>query len=71
MLRKFSVQKRELWQIIKVRRDKMIGHLLCHDSLTKNVLEGSVEDYIGRERPKMKYMKQIMIDKGKDSYKEL
>jgi len=28
-------EKRELWHTIKVRRDKSIGHLLCHDSLTK------------------------------------
>jgi hypothetical protein len=45
----------------------MIGHILRHDSLTKNVIEG----YIGRGRPIMEYMKQIMIDMGKNSYREL
>jgi len=66
-------EKRELWHIIKVRRDKMIRHLLRHDSLTKSVIEGDVEGHIRRERPRMKYMKQIMIDMGKTirSYKDL
>jgi hypothetical protein len=45
----------------------MIGYTLRHDSLTRNVIEG----YIGRGRPRMEYMKQIMIDMGKDNYKEL
>jgi len=31
-------EKRELWHTIKVRRDKMTGHLLRHDSLTKSVV---------------------------------
>jgi len=30
-------EKRELWYTIKVRRDKMTGHLLLHDSLTKSI----------------------------------
>jgi hypothetical protein len=49
----------------------MIGHILRHDSLTRNVIEGDVEGYIGRGRLRMEYMKQIMIDTGKDNYKEL
>jgi len=48
----------------------MIGHILRHDSLTRNVIEGDVEGYIGRGRPRMEYTKQIMIDMRKDSYKE-
>lgn len=43
----------------------MIRHILRYDSLTNNVIEGDV-DYIGRGRPKMEYMKQIIIDMGKD-----
>lgn len=45
----------------------MIGHLIRHDSSTKSVIEGNVEGYIGRTR--MEYMKQIMIEIEKDSYK--
>lgn len=37
-------------------------NILRHDSLMKNVIEGDVEDYIGRGRLRMNYMKQIMID---------
>jgi len=64
-------EKRQFWHRIKVRINKMIGHILRHDSLTKNVIESDVEGYIRRGRPRMEYMKQIMIDMGKDSYKEL
>jgi hypothetical protein len=35
-------EKWELWHIIKVRRDKMIGYIIRDDSLTKNVIEGSI-----------------------------
>jgi len=48
-----------------------MGHILRHDNLTKNVIEGDVEGYIGKGRPRMEYMKQILIDMVKDSYKEL
>jgi hypothetical protein len=49
----------------------MIGHIRRHDNLTRNVIEGDVEGYIGKGRPRIEYMKQIMIDMGKDNYKEL
>lgn len=45
----------------------MIGHLLYHNSLTKRVIEGD----IGRGSLRIEYMKQIMIDMGKTSYKQL
>jgi len=41
----------------------VIEHLLHHDSLTIVAIE--------RERPRMEYTKQIMMDMKKDSYKEL
>jgi len=49
----------------------MIGHILRHDCLTKNVIEGDVEGYIGRGRSRMEHMKQIIMNMGKNSYKEL
>jgi len=64
-------EKKVLWHTIKVRRAKMIGHLPRHESLSKTVIEGDVEGHIGRERPRMEYMKQIIMDMGKNSYKEL
>lgn len=49
----------------------MVGHILHHDSLTKNDIEGDIEGNIGRGKPRMEYTKQIMMDMRKDSYKEL
>lgn len=40
-------EKRVLWYNIKVRRDKMIWHLLHHDNLLKIVIEGNVVGHIG------------------------
>ncbi|KAF0764776.1 craniofacial development protein 2-like [Aphis craccivora] len=48
----------------------MIGHLLRHESISKSVIEGDIEGHIGRGRPRIEYMKQILIDTGKNSYKE-
>lgn len=59
-----------MWHSIKVRKDKIIVYLPRHDSLTKSVIEGDVEGYIGWGRPKMEYIKQIMVDMEKDNYKE-
>jgi hypothetical protein len=65
-------EKRQSWHhSIKVRRYNMLGHILRYDSLTKNVIEGDVEGYIGSRRPMMEYMKKCMVDIGKDSNKEL
>lgn len=44
---------REFWYTIKGRKDKIIGHLLRHDSTTKSVIEDDNENHIGRGRPKM------------------
>lgn len=46
-------EKREFWHTIKVRRDKIIGHLLRYDSITKSVKNGDNEGQIGRGRPRM------------------
>jgi len=64
-------EKKAIWYTIKVRRANMIRHLLRHDSLLKTVIEGNVDGHIGRGKPRMEYMKQIIIDMGKNSYKEL
>lgn len=66
-------EKLKSWHSIKVRRNKMIGHVIVirHDSSTKSIVDGNVEGYIRRRRPRMEYMKQIMIDRRKDTYKGL
>jgi hypothetical protein len=53
------------WYTIKVRREKMVRHLLLRDSQTKIVIEGDIDDHIGRGSPRMVDVKQIMIDMGK------
>lgn len=48
----------------------MIGHSLRHDSLTKSVIEGDVEGYIGRGKLRMKYIKKNCGGHGMNSYKK-
>ncbi|VVC40587.1 Reverse transcriptase domain [Cinara cedri] len=68
-IEKRKLEAFEMWCYL--RRAKIIGHLLRHESLSKTVIEGDVEGHIGKGRPRMEYMKQIIIDMGKNSYKEL
>jgi hypothetical protein len=37
--------------------------------ISKTIIKGDVEGYIRKERPRMEYIKQIMIDIGKKNYK--
>lgn len=60
-------ETRELCHSIKEKKDKMIGHILHHNSLTKSIIKSDVEGNIERRRPRVEYMKQIMIYVDKDS----
>lgn len=50
-------KKRKLWRNIKIKREKMIEYLLGLDSLMKSVIEGDIEGYIEKDRPRTEYMK--------------
>lgn len=56
-------KKRQIWKIITKRRDNMIGHMLL-----KLIIEGYVDGKIGRGRPRMEYISQIMKDMEIGSY---
>lgn len=49
----------------------MVGHLLRRVSQTKSFRESDVEAHIVGGRPRMGYIKQIMMDTGYDGYEEL
>jgi hypothetical protein len=48
-----------------------VWSIALYNCTMKNVIEGDVKGYIGRGRTRMEYMKQIMTDMGKDSYKDV
>ncbi|VVC38382.1 Hypothetical protein CINCED_3A003431 [Cinara cedri] len=53
------------------RRKKWIGHLIRNNSWITTIIEGKIEGKPGRGRPRQAYMKQIMLDIGRESYIEL
>ena len=63
-----AMVRKKLWKQIQIRRDKMIGHILRHDSLVKIIIEGSIEGKNFRGRPRMEYMTQIREDVSKSSF---
>ena len=65
---KRAMARRKLWKQIQTRRDKMVGHILRHDSLLKTIIEGNIEGKNARGRPRLEYMTQIREDVGKSSY---
>ncbi|VVC31428.1 Hypothetical protein CINCED_3A000591 [Cinara cedri] len=62
--------QRQIWKSIQSRRDKMIGHILRHESLSKKILEGDVKGHVARGRPRAEYMTQIMQYTNKGNYKD-
>jgi len=63
--------KRHLWKSIQSRRDKIIGHILKHESLLRTIFERELEGHVGWGRLRTKYMTQIIKDMNKRSYKDL
>ena len=64
-------EKRSLWQHLKKRRDRLVGHILRHGGLVHKVLEGSVGGKNGVGRPRLEYSKHIQRDVGCSSYTEM
>ena len=60
-----------LWNSLKRRRDKLIGHNVRHPGILLLLLEGKVEgkNWVGRHR--VPYIKQIVQDVGCKSYVEM
>ncbi|XP_016657006.1 uncharacterized protein LOC107882714 [Acyrthosiphon pisum] len=64
-------EKRSIWTTIVERRKKWIRHLIRNNTWITTIIEGKPEGKPGRERPRQSYMKQIMMNIGRVSYKEL
>ena len=56
---------------LKGRRAKFIRHILRHNGLVKRITEGTIEGKNHRGRPRLDYMKQLMVDMNCTSYCEL
>ena len=60
-----------IWNYLKRRRDKLIGHNIRHPGILMLMLEGMVEgkNWVGRHR--FPYIKQIWEDVGCKNYREM
>jgi len=63
--------QRCLWNMLTNRRDRLVGHILRHESLTNTVLEGMVEGENCRGRQRMEYLPQIAEDVSCRNYAEV
>ena len=52
--------KRSLFQTVKQRKLSFFGHIMRHDSLQRNLLEGMVEGKRGRGRPRLQWSDNIL-----------
>ena len=64
-------EEKSFLQNLKGRRAKFIGHILWHNGLVKRIIEGTIEGKNHRGRPRLDYMKQLMVDMNCTSYCEL
>jgi len=70
-IRKRAQEKRVLWNNIVQRSDRLIGYLLRHEDLLKNVTECTVEEKICRGRPRPSFILQIVSDVRYKNYTEM
>ena len=64
-------EERSLWGTLKRRRDKMIGHILRHEGIVRDILEAETGFKRGRGRPRLQYYNQIVTDVGCTSFRQM
>jgi hypothetical protein len=61
-------EERLLLQILKNRYHLRIGHIIRHNKLVVNILEGAMSVKMSVGRPRLQYLKQVASNTGADSY---
>lgn len=61
-------EERKIWSHIKKRRMQMIGHIVRRNGILKTLIEGKISGKNPRGRPRLQYMKQLILDSGSSSY---
>ena len=64
-------KERSFLNTIKIRRDRMVGHILRHRGLVRDILEAEVGVKRGRGRPRLDYCSQIVEDVGCRIFSEM
>lgn len=64
-------EERNIWKTVKKRRNRMVGHLLRHEGLVRDILEAEVGIKRRRGRPRLDYCSQIVRDVGCSTFREM
>jgi hypothetical protein len=61
-------EERLILKILKNRRHSWIGHIIRHNELVVNILEGAISGKKAVGRPRLQYLKQVARNTAADSY---
>jgi hypothetical protein len=64
-------EKRKIVRVVGMSKVKFIGHLLRHNGLVTNIMEGRVLVKQNRGRPTLSYIKNLMKELFCNSYAEM
>jgi hypothetical protein len=64
-------EKRTILRVVGMRKVKLIGHLLRHNSFVTNIMEGRVLGKESRGRLVLSYIKNLMKELFCNSYAEM
>ena len=61
-------EKRSLLKTLSRRRENLVGHILRHVGLFKTFVEGQMEGKMGKGRPRMSFIEQVIKDVKEKRY---
>ena len=64
-------ERRSLMESIQRRKIKLIGHLIRHNEVMKNIFEGKIQVRRSRGRPRISYFKDILTTMNASSYSHM
>jgi hypothetical protein len=64
-------EKRTILRVVEMRKVKLIGHLLRHNSFVTNIMEGRVLGKESRGRPRISYITNLMKELFCNCYAEM
>jgi len=66
-----KIEENSFLKIVKIRRTKLIGHIIRYNSLLNRILKCAIENRNSREIPSLGFISQVIKDTDFGSYCEL
>lgn len=64
-------ERRIIWNVLRKRRNKWIGHIIRHNSFMVKLIEGKLKWKVCRGKPRRQFITQVAEDLRAGSYCEL